>query len=297
MRLLTSLGPMLWKQPAERPTPAKAPPRARRPSRLMRRLQPLGFAAAAIVVGLGGSAWLLHSGLADHALTLGGTRITALGARIGLEVRSVEVEGRRRASAPAVLAALGVARGSAILAVDPAQARERLAALPWIRSASVERLLPDTIRIRLVERQPLAFWQRQGRLSLIDRDGIVVPTEELGAFGNLVVLVGDDAPAHGAALLDLLATEPGLANRVAGAVRVGGRRWDLRFDNGIDVKMPEDDATDAWHRLAEMEKSNGVLERDLLTIDLRLSDRIAVRPVGELPKPAARKSRPTGKST
>jgi cell division protein FtsQ len=218
-------------------------------------------------------------------------------AQCGLAIDNVQVEGRGRASREAVLNAVAVARGTPILAVDPIETKQRLEAVPWIRSATVERRLPDTLHIRLVERQPLAFWQRQGKLVLIDRDGVVIPTERLDSFGNLIVLVGPDAPANGAALIDMLATEPHLAAHVAAAVRVGGRRWNLRLDNNVDIALPEDDPTGGWRRLAQLERSDGILEREIQAVDLRLPDRLVVRTAPETQKLKGKKSRQPGKTT
>jgi cell division protein FtsQ len=80
-------------------------------------------------------------------------------------------------------------------------------------------------------------------------------------------------------------------------VRVAGRRWNLRLDNGVDVELPEDDAAGAWHRLAELDKSDAILKRNIQAIDLRLPDRLVVRLVPEPPKPAAKKGRQSGKAT
>jgi cell division protein FtsQ len=132
---------------------------------------------------------------------------------------------------------------------------------------------------------------------LVDREGMVMPADRLDRFGDLLVLVGDDAPPRGAALIELLGTEPGLQKRVVAAVRIGGRRWNLRFDNGVDVELPEDDAAGAWHRLAGLERTDAILQRNVLAIDLRLPDRLVVRLVPEPPKPAPKKGRQPGKST
>jgi cell division protein FtsQ len=215
----------------------------------------------------------------------------------GLVVANVQVEGRRRVSREAVLDALAAARGTPILAVDPAEAKRRLETIPWIRSASIERRLPDSLYVRLVERQPLAFWQRAGKLALVDREGVVVPAERLDGFGNLLVLVGSDAPLKGAALIDMLAREPDLAPHVAAAVRIGGRRWNLRLDSGIDVALPEEDAAGAWQRLAEVERRDGILERNIEMVDLRLPDRLVVRPVPDARKSPAKKGRQPAKAT
>jgi cell division protein FtsQ len=271
-------------------------PRQRQAQPWSRRTILLGSGAAALAaVALTGFV-LERTGVMARAGAAVEQRLFALTARCGLAIGNVQVEGRERASREAVLSAIAVTRGTPILAVDPADAKQRLEAVPWIRSASVERRFPDTLHIRLVERQPLAFWQRHGKLALIDRDGVVVPTERLDQFGNLIVLVGPDAPAHGAELIDMLATEPALAAHVAAAVRVGGRRWDLHLDNNVDVALPEDDAAAAWRRLAQLERSDGILEREIQEVDLRLPDRLVVRTAAEPPKPKGKKGR-QGKAT
>jgi cell division protein FtsQ len=272
--------------------------RARRARRWSRRTVLAVAIGVSLLIAGGTSWWLVHSGIAAQVTAAAGRGLLAWTASCGLAVADVQVEGRDRASRDAVLNALGVVRGTPILAIDPAQAKRRLETIPWVRAASVERRLPDTLYIRLVERQPLAFWQRDGKLVPIDRDGVVVPSDQPQSFGGLIVLVGADAPKAGGALLDMIATEPELAPHVAAAVRVGGRRWNLRLDSGIDIALPEDDAVGAWHRLAELERSDGILERAIEMVDLRLPDRLVVRtPPAETAKTPSKKGRQPGKTT
>lgn len=236
-----------------------------------------GLGAATLIAGGGGTYWLWHDGaLAQTGRTIV-ARVWTAGSRQGLALENVEVVGRQRQSAASILAALGVRRGMPMLEIDLAAARARLQALPWIRSADVERQLPDTLFIRLIEREPFAFWQRNGALSLIDRDGTVIPTDTLAQYAPRIVLVGDDAPAQAATLIDMLATEPALARRVNAAVLYGSDRWTLRFDTGVAVALPETAAPAAWHRLAGLETQDHLLERSIATIDLRLPDRMIVR--------------------
>jgi cell division protein FtsQ len=279
--------------------------RTARPAAAARRLRTWSrrtiIAAAASLFLLAVAAtgwWLVRSGIAGEAVSSAGHNLLVWTAGGGLAVGDVQVEGRDRASRDAILIALGATRGAPILAVDPVLAKRRLETIPWVRSASVERRLPDALYVRLVERQPLAFWQRDSKLVPIDRDGVSVPDDPAGGLGSLIVLVGPDAPKFGAVLLDMLATEPELAPHVAAAVRVGGRRWNLRLDSGIDVALPEEDAAAAWHRLAELERSDAILERDIELIDLRLPDRLVVRaPRAEPAKTPPKKGRQPGKTT
>ena len=260
------------------------------------------LATAAIVIlcaaAVSGSLFELYrSGRIDTVVLRIEDRAVSLSAQLGLVVGDIEVEGRAMTGREAILRAVGATRGTPLLAVDPAQARTQLEALPWVRSAAVERRLPDTLHIRLVERQPLAFWQRQGKLVLIDREGAVITGDRLERFPGLIVIVGDDAPRRAATLLDMLASQPDLAGRVVAAVLVGGRRWNLQLDNGIGVQLPEDGPEAAWARLAELEHTSRLLARDVQIVDMRLPDRLVVRVTPEPPKEPVKKGRPAAKNT
>ena len=237
----------------------------------------VGLAAAA-VIGVGGAGWWTwESGAGERAIRTVKWWAIAATTHAGFAVDEVLVRGRRETSTAQLLDAVQLARGDPIFAFDPDEVRTRIEALPWIQSATVSRQLPSTVTVSLVERTPLAIWQRRGRFALIDHGGHVIETPQIERFNDLLVVVGDDAPSHTAELLRTLAAEPQLMMRVKAAVRIGARRWNLRLDNGVDVQLPEDNAEVAWARLAVYERDNGILERDVQMLDLRLPDRVIVR--------------------
>lgn len=241
--------------------------------RLVRRTLPV----AALAATAGGLWWLYQDGwFGRQAEALQQAALDST-ARLGLRIEEVLVEGRMRTDGEEILARLGLDVGRPILAVSPAAARAELEALPWVRSASVERQLPDTLYIRLTEREPLALWQDQGVIRVIDRDGTVIPGVEPRRFAHLPLVVGPDAPAHAAELIAVINGAPELRERVTAAVRVGGRRWNIQIEGRIDVRLPEAGAAEAWQQLARIERQQGLLARDVLVIDLRLPDRLVVR--------------------
>jgi len=277
-------------------------PRIARPRRhwLRRDLRRVALwgAPIALIAGIGAGAvlsgWSPGGGPAHD---LSSALLSATGA-LGLTVDDIEVEGRTTTDTATILAALGAHAGTPILAINPAHAKEQLEALPWVRSAVIQRRLPGTIYVRLVERIPFAVWQHDMKQELIDREGAVIPVGDLSRFANLPTVVGGDQARHGAAdLLDLLSNEPDLAARVTAAVLVGDRRWNLRIDNAIEVMLPEDDAASAWARLAKLERINRLLQRDVQTVDMRLPDRLVMRVNDPKDAPPAKKAHTPGKNT
>ncbi|MBZ0325048.1 MAG: cell division protein FtsQ/DivIB, partial [Alphaproteobacteria bacterium] len=220
-------------------------------------------------------------------------RLLAASADAGLAIDEILVEGRAETARDALVEALAATRGDPILAFDPDAARARLEALPWVRSAWVEKRLPDTVYLRIVERQPLALWQRDGALMLVDADGVILQRDGLERFADLPVLVGDNAPRNAARLLALLAAEPELKKRIRAAIWIGDRRWNLRLDNGIDIRLSQDDPGAAWARLAALDRRHGLLSRDIKLVDLRQPDRLILR----MSEEAATRASTVGKDT
>jgi cell division protein FtsQ len=188
-------------------------------------------------------------------------------------------------------AALGVSRGDPILDFSPEAARTRIETIAWVQRAHVERRLPGTILVRIEERRPFAIWQNNARFVIIDREGRVVAADGLDQFGPLPLLVGPGADAAGPALYDTLRREPEVAERVQAMVRIHERRWNLRLHNGTDVLLPEGAEPAAIQRLAELQREARLLDRPLAAIDLRLPDRLVLRPTRQA-EPAAQPAAP-----
>jgi cell division protein FtsQ len=242
-----------------------------------RLLRPAAWLAAAALAGL-----LIVA--AVHSASPGGTlaslreRLGRITAVAGLRVGRVVVEGRANTPEPLLRAALGVNKGDPILGFSVEQARQRIQTLSWVEHATVERRLPGTVVVFLQERRPFAVWQHQGKFVLIDRAGQIVANQDVAQFRQLPLVVGAGAPAAAAELLDTLTARPALQARVVAAVRVGERRWNLLMKSGTDVLLPEGHAEAALDRLMQLQQDHAVLDRPLAAIDMRLPDRLVLRP-------------------
>ena len=163
--------------------------------------------------------------------------------------------------------------------VDVAGIRERLLQFGWIKDARVSRRLPDTLVIDIVERTPSALWQDQQRLALIDSDGVVLDRVPVDKMPDLPLVIGPGANARAGQLKRILADAPTMQAQLASATWVGGRRWDLSFQSGEIVQLPEGEkpARTALAKFANNDRASGLLGRGILRFDLRKAGQMTVR--------------------
>lgn len=147
----------------------------------------------------------------------------------------------------------------------------------WVKTAHVERRLPDTLYVYIQERTPLALWQDGNDLQLIDTDGNTITRHELSNFKDLILVTGKDAAKHAPALIATLKTTPLIHEMTDTAVRQGERRWDLHLRNGIKVKLPAEDIAFAVNVLQKEQQETKLLDKDIEIIDLRTSGRLIVK--------------------
>ncbi|MBO1074809.1 cell division protein FtsQ/DivIB [Roseomonas marmotae] len=277
------------------------PPVPQRPSSLrlwLRRRRPLLRPA---LIGLGTLAAAGACGVAFAALEPAGRfswlneGVAEIGAQAGLVVQKIVVRGQQNTPKELISAAIGVRNGDPLLAFSPEAARQRLESIAWIERAEVQRNLSGDITVELHERRPFAIWQRNNDFAVVDRDGRVVSADTLDAFGPLPLLVGEGAHKHGAAVFDELKQAPDVRARVQALIYVSQRRWNLRLHNGTDILLPEGHEAAAITRLAELQKSQALLDRPVVSIDMRLPDRLVVRQHPRPEQPASNQSRGRGR--
>jgi cell division protein FtsQ len=163
--------------------------------------------------------------------------------------------------------------------VDVGAIRRQLLQFGWVKDARVSRRLPDTLVIDIVERAPAALWQSKGQLALIDREGVVLDRVPITRMPDLPLLIGPGANRHSGELDRLMASVPTLQPQLASATWVGGRRWDLNFQSGETIALPEGEPASrgALQRFAKLDRSSGLLGRGVVRFDLRIPGKMIVR--------------------
>jgi cell division protein FtsQ len=219
---------------------------------------------AAVFFGVPAMIWSEVSDVAKHA---------------GLQVAKVEVHGTEHMDELPVYNQAIKQVDHSMIDLDLVGLRAEIMKLGWVEDARVSRRLPDTLVVDIVERRPVAIWQHDGKLNLIDAQGVMLNGVEPRSMPHLPLVVGPDANHQTAALGKLLGAAPALKPMLAGATWVGNRRWDLLFDTGETLSLPEgtDEAAKALRLFAERDGTLRLLGRGWLKFDMRNPDRMVMR--------------------
>ncbi len=250
----------------------------RRPARLLARLTggeivPPRYSATIMTAGFLAATGLYGSYVGGHVPTI----VQTITSRTGFAVDQVRVTGHRETSEIDILEKLELDGWTSLIGFDVGTARERVASLPWVQVASVRKVYPSTLEVKIEERKPFAIWQQGQDLAIVEASGRVIVPFSGGRHADLPLVVGAGAAQTAQAFVTKVKGYPVIAGRVKGYIRVADRRWDLWLDNGVTIKLPEHGEDAAIAELLQMDREDKLLSRDIKSVDLRFSDRVVVQ--------------------
>ena len=254
--------------------------RQRKLNSVVTRLAGGRFTGTCLVLALlsGTIAYGLVRGGAYAAFVASEGTIPNLAARAaGFGIKAVTITGTRELTEGEILALAGISPRDSLVFLNVADTRARLKAVPLIKEASVSKLYPNRLLIEVEERQPFAIWQKDGAVSIVAADGTPIDDMKDPRFERLPFVVGEGANAHLAEFVTILDAAGEMRGRVRAGIYVAARRWTLRLDNGVSVDLPEKDPAEAVTHLAKVEHDGHVLEKDVISIDMRIPGRLIAR--------------------
>jgi cell division protein FtsQ len=275
-----------------RSRPRKAPSRGSVTKRIASKLPVEEAQANKLAAWAFGLFVLVIAGVALVALDVPAKLGEAAGEAVGdagFRVKSVDIQGLKQMDPRPVYDIALDQRTTAMPLVDVSGIRDRLLQFGWVKDARVSRRFPDTLVIDIVERTPAALWQNDEGLSLNDAEGVVLDRVPVSRMPDLPLLVGKGANAQAVPLERLLDKVPTLKAQLVSAKWIGQRRWDLTFQSGETVLLPEGEAAagSALAKFAKMDKSAGLLGRGIVRFDLRIPGKMTVRLPREPGEPIA----------
>lgn len=199
-------------------------------------------------------------------------------ARHGFAIQHLSLEGCVRVNPQHIKDILGVQPGDNIFQCNLQRAFKEIKQLPWVDAVLIERRLPNALSVKVVEKQPLAFWQNDRRFYLIDRRGqVILPVKTTQGYPDFIVATGVKAPEEVPKLLENIKAYPHIRRQVVGAALVSERRWDLFLRSGIRVKLPEVMQEERLRLLETLLQQGRLSHKQVVGIDLRGGDRILLQ--------------------
>jgi len=224
------------------------------------------------------AAYLSAAGI--YGMVVGGhtnSVLQAITARSGFAIEDVRMAGNKETSDIDVLDKLQLDGWTSLIGFNAEAARQRIASMPWVDSVSVRKIYPDAIEVSIVEKKPLAIWQHGSELSLVDLAGKIIVPFRQERYATLPLFIGAGANDRAPAFMAEIAKTPELSSRVKAFIRIADRRWDLRLENGVTIRLPEFGEEAAISEIVAIDAEQGILSRDLVAVDMRLDDRIVVK--------------------
>jgi cell division protein FtsQ len=197
--------------------------------------------------------------------------------QLGFGVKVVTISGIARLDEKEVLDIAGITPKSSVPFFDVDDARARLERAPLVETVGVRKFYPNRVVIDIVERGPVALWQRDGEVSIVAEDGAALDELKDARLNNLPFVVGAGANKRLKEYLGILDAAEELRPKIEAGVYVSERRWNLRMKSGLDVKLPENDPAAAMATLLKLERDGHILEKDILYLDLREPSRVFAR--------------------
>lgn len=211
---------------------------------------------------------------------------------IRFAVKRIEVTGAVHSSRASINTVTSAYVGANLFRLDIARIQDDLRTLPWVSRIEIEKKLPDTLRIRVVERTPVALIQTYGGLRYVDENG--------AAFAELSPAVGDpDLPLISAAsgpeltrcielIRNLRDRDPEVYSRISEVRPIAPRGFAL-FDRdlGAVVYANGDDISGKWRSLYAIAGVENFGRSSIQYADLRFADRVVIKPLHPLTTSAA----------
>ncbi len=196
---------------------------------------------------------------------------------VGLRLDAITISGQKELTPVEILEAAGISGRNSLLLLDAHEVREKLKAVPLIKDADVRKLYPNRLMIEIVERAPYGLWQKDGQVVIIAADGTAIDVMRDQRFADLPFVVGEGANKRVSEFLKILEAAGELRSHVRAGVLVSERRWNLKLNNGVDVKLPETDPAAAAASLARLQREGRIIEKDIVAIDMRMPGRAIAR--------------------
>ena len=198
-------------------------------------------------------------------------------AQLGFAISEISITGQDLTNESDVVKALEINEASSTITFNSNEARGRLLQLPSIKSATIRKIYPSQIVINIIEKKSVARWRVAGKTYIIDAKGDRIASAVDGVDDGLMLVIGVGAEKNANVIVQTIKEYSSINEGLVALSKIADRRWDLLYNNGLRVQLPEFGVAKALNKLVEYQKEYSLLDRDLSLIDLRVEGDLVVR--------------------
>ena len=193
----------------------------------------------------------------------------------GFEIKNILISGTHNLSQDYLRNIINTQNHINILNVNLHSIYNQIIQNSWVEETYVERILPDTIKIKVLEKKPIAIWQNHKGNKLITINGDVISHANVNKFKNsFPIIKGEKSKENISTILKILETNKNFAKNIWSLTFINQRRWDLHFNQGLIVRLPSQDVIKAWQKIIKLQTNYNILNLRLTEIDLRNPEQI-----------------------
>ena len=188
----------------------------------------------------------------------------------GFKIENVLITGTRNLSNNYIKDTIEIYNDGSIFNIDLSSIYNKIKQNAWVKEVSIERILPNIIKIKILENQPIAIWQNKKNNKLITANGDIIFDGNVNDFKNdFPIIKGNKSKENISSILEILETNQNFYENIWSLTFINERRWDLHFNQGLVVRLPSKDIKKAWEKIIKLQKNYNVLNLRLTEIDLR----------------------------
>ena len=193
----------------------------------------------------------------------------------GFTINNIQILGIKNIPKETIIKIVNNENKSNILNVNLLNIYNNLRNNDWVEELYIERVLPNTIKISIKEKEAIGIWQYEMSNKLITKNGEIISTANINKFKiDLPIIHGNDANKNANSILKILETNKVLTKNIWSLDYINNRRWNLHFKQGIIVLLPSKGVLKAWNEIIKLQKNYDVLNLGLTELDLRNPNKI-----------------------
>ena len=193
----------------------------------------------------------------------------------GFTINNIQILGIKNIPKETIIKIVNNENKSNILNVNLLNIYNNLRNNDWVEELYIERVLPNTIKISIIEKEAIGIWQYEMSNKLITKNGEIISTANINKFKiDLPIIHGNHANKNANSILKILETNKVLTKNIWSLDYINNRRWNLHFKQGIIVLLPSEGVLRAWNEIIKLQKNYDVLNLGLTELDLRNPNKI-----------------------